>query len=44
MVCEIANTNKIRQKMAPTRGVSFYTGLYREINLKRPLSKTTELI
>jgi len=30
--------------MAPLGGASFYKGLYREIHLKRSLSKTTELI
>jgi len=30
--------------MAPLGGASFYIGLYREIHLKRSLSKTTELI
>jgi len=30
--------------MAPLGESSFYIGLYREIHLKRPLSKTTELI
>jgi len=30
--------------MAPLGGASCYIGLYREINLKRSLSKTTELI
>jgi len=31
-------------KMTPLGGASFYIGLYREIHLKRSLSKTTELI
>jgi len=30
--------------MAPLGGTSFYIGLYREIHLKRSLSKTTKLI
>jgi len=30
--------------MAPLGGTSFYIGLYSEIHLKCPLSKTTELI
>jgi len=30
--------------MAPVGGASFYIGLYREIHLKRSLSKTTTLI
>jgi len=30
--------------MAPQGGASFFIGLYREIQLKRSLSKTTELI
>jgi len=30
--------------MAPQGGVSFYIGVYREIHLKRSLSKTTKLI
>jgi len=30
--------------MAPLGGTSFYIGWYREVHLKRSLSKTTELI
>jgi len=29
-----AQTNKIRTKVAPLGGVSFYIGLYREIHVK----------
>jgi len=39
-----AHKNKIRPKMAPLWGASFDIDLYREIHLKRSLSKTTELI
>jgi len=41
---KFAHKNKIRPKMAPLGGASFYIGLYREIYLKCSLSKTTELI
>jgi len=36
--------NKIHPKMAPLGGALFDIRLYREIHLKRSLSKTTELI
>jgi len=41
---KFAHKNKIRTKMAPLGGTSFYIGFFREIHLKRSLSKTTELI
>jgi len=41
---KFAHKNIICPKMAQLGGASFYIGLYREIHLKRSLSKTTELI
>jgi len=41
---KFAHKNKICPKMAPLGGASFYIGLYREMQLKHSLSKTTELI
>jgi len=43
MVCKFAHKNKIRQKMAPLGGASFYTGLYREIRLNAHSPKPLNL-